>query len=808
MQKIKLLVYAAITLALVWFLGRPHSFLPLAAGKFMDPSRGFWQNAVEHSERGEEDIDIEGLEKEAKVYYDRRRVPHILAGSEMDVFLLQGYVTAKDRLWQMEFQVMAAGGRLSEVIDNPRVLENDRKMRRLGMRWAAERSLAVMEEVPETKKMLDAYTKGVNAWISKLSYADFPVEYKLLDYEPEPWTNLKTSLLLKMMAFNLTGRTTDLERGNSYLATDATTFDDYFPDFPDSLDPIIPSGTQYDFDVVEIDTPAMPYRPEKVLNTLDYPQPHPNNGSNNWAVSGSKTRSGYPILANDPHLGLSFPSIWYEIQLSAPGLNVYGASLPGAPLVIIGFNDDVAWGVTNASRDVLDWYSIEFKDATRQEYKYNGAWKKSEIRVEAIKQKNGETLMDTVIYTHHGPVMYDKNFGGESKPLNLAVRWAAHEPSNESMCFYKLNRAKNHADYRASLKHFYCPGQNMVFASQDGDIAITQQGNFPAKWPGQGEFIMDGSNPLHEWQAWIPMDQNPHIKNPERGFVSSANQIAGDSSYPYNLSGRYEEYRNRRINDWLEEREGLTPDDICLLQNDRYNLMAAENFAMLDDLLRKNELSETEKKLFGELAAWDFMNNADLRAPSIWEAWTDALYENVWASWNGEKPQMRPDPYQTAELLRRVVKGDSTVKNPFGNLSQLATKSFKEGVSDLQTWSEENGGKEWTWAAYNNVSVIHLLRQPAFSRNEIPVGGNHNIVNAAFGRHGPSWRMVVELGPEIKAWGIYPGGQSGNPGSYWYDNTIKDWANGRYYPLIMLDPENVDYGKTSYVIRFKGGKAE
>ncbi|MEN9525856.1 MAG: hypothetical protein RLZZ256_1240, partial [Bacteroidota bacterium] len=233
--------------------------------------------------------------------------------------------------------------------------------------------------------------------------------------------------------------------------------------------------------------------------------PDPSNGSNNWVLAGSKTRSGAPILCNDPHLELSLPSIWYEMQLQGPNSNVYGVSLPGSPYVIIGFNDSIAWGVTNSQRDVKDYYRIKFKDDSRTEYWFDGQWRKSKIRIEAIEVKGKGTIYDTVAYTIMGPVMFDASFTDTlAKGENLAVRWTGHDASNEGRTFYQLNRAKNYDEYEAAIQHFACPGQNFVFASKTGDIAIWQQGKFPARWPDQGLYIMPGEDSTFFWQGYIP----------------------------------------------------------------------------------------------------------------------------------------------------------------------------------------------------------------------------------------------------------------------------------------------------------------
>ena len=296
--------------------------------------------------------------------------------------------------------------------------------------------------------MFSAYTKGVNAYIHSLKESEIPLEYKLLDFKPEEWTNLRTALLLKMMAKMLSsGTENDLGNTNAKTIFSQEEFNILYPQVPDSLMPIIPKGTKFDAPGV---VPVKPLSADSLYFGIKNPiavseisKPDKNNGSNNWVVAGSKTQSGSPILANDPHLDLSLPSIWYELQLTTPTSNAYGVSLPGSPFVIIGFNDSIAWGVTNAQRDVKDYYSIKFKDNSKKEYWYNGKWEPTTIRIEEIKVKGAATVYDTVAYTVYGPVMFDESFPNDTlQKQNLAVRWTAHDPSNEGHYFLQTESCK------------------------------------------------------------------------------------------------------------------------------------------------------------------------------------------------------------------------------------------------------------------------------------------------------------------------------------------------------------------------------
>jgi len=801
------LFFTALTIFLCWSLdGKRSSAVPLALGKFLDPFHGCWQNAESKDAFQDMELGSDLLEAPITVVYDDRRVPHVFAENDHDLYFGQGYVTARDRLWQMEFQVMAAAGRLSEVIDDKRVLHADRETRRRGMVFAAENSLRGMESDPVIKTVLDGYTHGVNAYINSLSSAEYPLEYKLLDYAPEPWSNFKSALLLKYMAWKLTGRTYDFENSNALVNFGWERFQEYKMGFPDSISPIIPRDHVWPFD--SVGPPPVPADsvPLQAIHAMQFSQPDPANGSNNWAVHGSKTKNGRPILCNDPHLGMTFPSLWYEISLSSPSHTAHGASLPGSPCVISGFNEDVAWGMTNAARDVQDWYRIEFKDDRKEFYRYNNDWRKVEIRVEEFKLRNGDVLLDTVYYTHHGPIVYDENFGhadGEH-PINLAMKWTAHEESSELKAFYLLNLSKNEADYRKALVHYECPGQNFVFASRTGDVAITQQGLFPNKWKGQGLVVMDGANPDHEWQGYIPTAHNPYHKNPERGFVSSANQNPTGPNYPYHTDGLYFWNRGRRINQALDGMQNVTVDDMKRFQSESYQLMASEVLPGLLKQVPSGELSPSAAEAHAAMAGWNYFNDPKETGPCYFKSWIEAINKTYWLDSIADAvgPVILPETFTTVHMLAASAE-DSVAPALKSRHKAVLVETLEQVAAEMEQWKQDHPGEELIWLNYNNVRVVHLVRQPALSRYKIPIGGGVGVVSAANGQHGPSWKMVVELGDKPNGFGVYPGGQSGNPGSYWYDNMIDDWASGQYYPLNFFTDAAAAAPSASSTLQFK-----
>ncbi|GMV77574.1 MAG: penicillin amidase [Chitinophagaceae bacterium] len=770
-------------------------------GYFLSPQYGFWKNAEPANVDFNQDIKMPGITNQVDVYFDERLVPHVYAENDNDAYFIQGYIHAKFRLWQMEFQTHIAAGRLSEIVGEDKVA-TDKYFRRLGMVYAAENSLKVLDANPETKAACDAYTAGVNAYIKSLKPEQIPFEYKLLDYKPEPWTNLKTALFLKFMSWDLAGKAEDLTYTNAktYFG-----YDDYLKLFPitqDSLDPIIPKGTVYEKPEITVKTPttldSLYFDRKDTLTNIPPIKPNKNNGSNNWAVAGSKTKSGKPILCNDPHLGLNLPSLWFEMQITTPTYSSYGVTFPGTPAIVIGFNDSCAWGVTNAGRDVKDFYEMKFRDSTMQEYYFNNTWHKAETRTEIIKVKGKPDVEEKIAMTFLGPVMFDKSYPSDiSKNACIAVRWKAHDASNELQTFYKLNRMKNYLDYVDAISTFQCPGQNFVFASTNGDIAIRQQGAFVAKWKQQGDFLMPGTDSAYLWQGIISPKENPQMVNPERGFVSSANQQATDATYPYYLgrANLFPPYRGLIINRKLAAMNNITPEDMQHLQTDNYNVFAEICKPVLLKYIDHSKLNDTEKKYLQMFSTWNLRNDINEKGATVFKVWWDSVEVATYADEYAKATVKLPWPDEST-LIDKLISDSSNYKfidnintpDKKETITDVVTLAFKNAAKTLQDLEQKN---KLEWVKYKDTRVQHLLQIPALSNLHLPIGGGVHIINATSENHGPSWRMVVHLTNKIEAYGVYPGGQSGNPGSKYYNNFIDYWAAGKYYNIIFVNKHDV-----------------
>ncbi|MEM9983555.1 MAG: penicillin acylase family protein, partial [Bacteroidota bacterium] len=795
---LSLLVTVLLTIGLL----TPVDPLPVSIGALLDPFHGFWQNAEPSEKPAEKELTLPELDSPVLVRVEERGVPHIFAENEADLYFVQGYLTAQDRLWEMDFMVRATGGGLAEVLGvgpDSLILNQDRRMRRKGMVYGAERSLEQSLKNPHSKKVLEAFSAGVNAYLTELRPHEYPIEYKLLGYTPTDWTPLKTYLLFGALAEDLSGGSNDMAFTHEIRVWGKEVFDKLHPEYPYEQDPILPEETSWprlrELAVPPTLAPQESYHPDSLMmlsKGTALPAQEVEVGSNNWAVSPGRSASGKAMLADDPHLGLNLPSIWHEVQLSAPGINVYGVTLPGIPGVIIGFNDSISWGLTNAGFDVLDHYRIEYGGEARETYIHDGQTKKITTRAEEILVKDGAPFLDTVRYTHHGPVIYDEEYGDYAFPI--AMRWTFYEPDDKFDALYQVNRSNNAQDFIQSLKDFVCPIQNFAFADARGQIGLIQAGLLPNRWPEQGRHLLDGRLASHDWQSFVPYEMMPQVINPEQGYIGSANQHpTEEGTYPYYYTANYEDYRGRRVYQLLgaDDSAKLDLEDMKSFQLDNVSLMAADILPVLLAELDSSKLDEFGMSLYQGLREWDFAYDQNSPLPGFFEVWFRNLYLAIWQDeYQVEEGPLRyPDRSTTVGILRDSLEfsfyqkvGDSTQYDR----RQLIRDSF---AASVKRWQEEYPeASKRVWGEVKQTDIRHLARVFApFSALGLPTDGNRSILNATTRYGGPSWRMVVSMESPIRAFGVYPGGQSGNPGSAHYDDYIEMWRTGKYFPLFLMN---------------------
>ncbi|MCU0436843.1 MAG: penicillin acylase family protein [Raineya sp.] len=786
-------------------------------GVFLDPFNGFWVNAEPKNLKSKIDLNIAGLKNKVEVVLDQRLVPHIFAENDHDLYFAQGYITASHRLWQMEFLTHFAAGRLSEFVGE-KTIEVDRSQRRMGLLRSAQKTLDNILKDSTSAAVLKSYSEGVNAYIKSLSQHEFPLEYKVLNYTPEEWTPLKTVLLLKYIAYDLSVSGNDDFANTLAMAKyGENVTDSLYTHHPFRVQPVIPTKSPLDFkpakklnqpkgyDSISRTMAKNLQETQKILDEKYKPKEEKSKGSNNWAIGAKKTETGFPILASDPHLSLKLPSIWYEIQLVSPNVNVYGVSLPGTPTVVIGFNEKIAWGITSAYTDGLDFYQIKFKDEKLDEYFHDGVWKKTVTHKEIIKVKGGKDIIEYIQYTHHGPIVLEKpaklypnkpnDLYNVTVPYQHAMYWiGADSTSNEILTFYKLNRASKYDDFLNAFASFSCPSLAFAYADADKNIAMYIAGRIPMRWSGQGKYILDGSSSVFEYKERIPFNQNPKVLNPEQQFVASANQLITDTTtYPYYVGYDFiSPERAIRINEKLNAMTRIKYENIRELQNDVLGVHAREALPKLLNGLDTTILKDDAQKVYRILKKWNYLYQSDSQGATCFEIWFSEFRIALWQDELGYIPNY-PNTDQTLRVLlkdtaSRWIDDISTTNKE--TLKNLINNSFNKAIDKLKE-KHKGSDENWFWGKHKGFHLDHLLI-PNLGLSNLMTSGSSRTVNATSDSHGPSWRMVVMLGANSpRAYGIYPGGQSGNPGSLYYANMVENWRLGELEELLFLkSPKN------------------
>lgn len=777
------LLFFVINLGLFFVFENGFKQIPPIA-KLLNPFTGFWQNA-EHKNKPRKNFTLKGVDGPIEISFDENMIPSISAKTDRDLYFAQGYVTASDRLWQMDFQARAAAGRLSEVVGEV-ALSFDRMQRRKGLMYGATNALRSLKEEKIFYSLIEAYVQGVNAYIKTLSYKNLPIEYKLLNYAPENFTPMHILGIAMLLADTTCGTSYALANTADYFSLGKEIFELIFPDQLYEEHPVIKKGALWKTFGSKIKVPEILeiVRPNTSNNEKAFKETPKSSGSNNWSISPIKTQSkSTTYLANDPHLDLSLPSIWYPMHLESDNLTVTGVTIPGLPGVFIGFNKNIAWGITLACMDVKGWYHIEFRDETRQEYKYENMWLKSQFVREEIKVKNGKTFYDTILYTHLGPMVYDDSFPNQYGFNNIAMKWIAHNPGKELLGVYEINKAATYTEFEQGISRFRMPVLNVNYADKDSNIALNIVGAIPNKWLGQARFVMPGRLAVYDWASYVPQDHNPKVLNPAQGYVSSANQRSTDGDYPYYYHHYMEErFRNKRINEVLNPHHKVVLKDMMKLQNDNFNQLAYDSIDLLRRSIDVTELNEKELECYNILMAWDFNNDVEKVAPSVFKAWQNKVEDILWRELYECKHL--PNIHRTMAILRNEALCSKLDLGKYESAKNIIRTAFTQAVDSLLTWQKENDNKMYTWGNYRILKINHLLYIKSFGIHELKVGGGKNIVNANEGPVGSSMRLIVEFNNNsVTGYFSYPGGQSGNPGSFYYDNLVGDWECGKYIKL-------------------------
>ena len=788
---------------------RPVGPVP-ALGALLDPSRGVWANA--RPADGPPRLSMAGLSGPVRIVYDDRRVPHIFAQSEEDAYRALGYAVARDRLLQLHVQALAASGRLTELAGEP-ALPLDREMRGLGLPRAAERALGAAGDTSTSARVLRAYADGVNAWIDGLAPGRLPMEFKLLGARPERWSPLHSLHMMHRMGYTLAYAAPEIDRAAAAARVGAEAAASLFPDHAPIVEPIQPNGDGAPrIGGERIAPPGAPdvqaartvaaieaFVPLRVQGAA--PEEREHLASNNWAVAPRRSASGHALLAGDPHLQLTLPSIWYEAHLVVPGrLDAYGVTIPGLPGIIIGFNRDVAWTFTNTGADVLDFFAEEVDDPARPtRHRVDGDWRAVEQRVETYRGKDGEIVaVDTLRFTHRGPLRRDSAFAPGGTPRWLSMRWTVLEPSDALGAFRDGARATSSRGFLDALaRGYFAPAQNMLVADRAGTIAMRSTGHYPVRaGDGSGMVVRDGRRSANDWRGYLPPERYPQAFDPAQGFLASANQQPIDPRATRDYwGGGYDPWRALRINALLRADSAVTTETMRRWQTDPGSERAA---LFVPAFLRAAErigagqgaTAERIREAGRLLAQWDRRYTRESTRAVLFEEAMAQLPGRTWeelvaTARNGGPPRRVATP---GSAVLAALLADSA--NAWWDDRRTATRVEDRDavlagalVAAHDSLIARHGAPDaggWTWSRRRHATVDHLLLLPAFSRRALPVQGGTGTLSPAFGNgtHGASWRMVVEMGPTPRAWVTYPGGQSGDPASPAYADRLPRWLAG------------------------------
>ncbi len=773
---------------------------------------------------------VPGLERPVEVIRDHWGVPHLYAQTRRDLFFSQGYVHAQDRLWQMEFSRRLGHGRLAEIVGEAG-FEADRLVRTVGFTRAARRDLPLLDD--ECRSVLQAYSDGINAFVRAHPHR-LPLEFTLLRTSPSPWEPLDTLVYGRVQGWVLS-HNWEKEVLQAVLVAQlgperaAQLRDDYSPANP----LILPEQTCASLAAQFLSELR---RAVQWLPALRY-----QGLSNNWVVDGKRSATGMPLLANDPHLGLDLPGIWYENHLSCPGFQVAGVSFPGVPGVVIGHNEHIAWGVTAAIPDNQDLYLERFHPDDATLYQVGDGWERATVHREEVRVR-GEAVprLIEVLETRHGPVMTSLlPLDGESHKVALALRWTGNEPSQLTRSVLRLNAAGNWTEFTEALRDFDCPPQNFVYADRGGNIGLYVPGRMPIRQNGLGLVPAPGWDGEHEWKGWIPHEELPHAFNPAQGYLVTANNKVAGIEYPHHYScDQYDGQRARRITDLLLAQDKASMDDFARIQMDVHTLSGAEFADLLlssrSSLVNHPALRDHRAqaaRMLSLLETWDRRLSVDSPEATVYELTEHFAAQRVFHPWLGDitdrylglnlGPLFHYSSHQannSRSVLRRLLREDAGDWFRDKEGRSLSREDILAGaLADAIAYLRQHRGEDvagWRWGDVHRIVFHHSLGKVkpldrVLNRGPYPLAGDGDTVCAAFFRPqlplndysaGPSWRMILDLSDWDASLGVIPGGQSGHPASRHYDDQLPLWRAGEYHPLAWSRPRVEAVAKARLVL--------
>lgn len=769
-------------------------------------------------------VQLDELQQQTEVHWDPYAVPYIYAENEDDLYYTIGYIHAQERLWQMTLSQLAAEGRFAEFLGED-MIEYDIYQRTLGFWETAKR---IEAEAPDSLiHIMEQYSAGVNEFIRQ-NESNLPAEFTLLDVKPIEWTPTHSFALLRLMAWDQNIHWWS-ELTYAYLAEqmDFYNFQQLVPVYDDQYPTTLSESESSGFA-----SAAIPFLETELEFRRFLQKEGTQFGSNAWAVNGSKTDTGLPILAGDPHMGLSIPGFWYEASYHTPNHQISGATIPGFPFVVLGQNEYLAWSMTNIMSDDTDFFSEQVNPENPNEYIVDSVtdsittYQEFQTRKEIIEVKDSDDKLHIVRSTKHGPVISDIHPDSSLGDKVISLEWMGHEVSQELWAVYKMNHAETMGQFQDAVELFHSPGMNFIYADSENNIAIFTGANLPIRDYNPLMF-RDGWDPSYDWQDTIPFDQLPHKINPEEGFVAHANNKMHTDSYPYYISTFWEPpSRIMRINQLLETNNSLNVENMEAIQNDVYSEHARETTEMILPILRSGENADQLQTALSYLENWNFEYTSTSTAASIFDLFFINLSRNILVDDIGETVfnNLARLEHLPITIISEMLKNNSTYFDD-KNTSQTETRDqiVRESmVQTLQQLNSEFGSEpfEWRWenvleftlrppllgeASQNPDApgVLKVIVNNLFSKGPYTVSGNSMSINKAqyswdfpFEMHlGPSIRRIIDFSTPGKSQSILPTGQSGNPLSTNYGDQTNLWLEGRYRFIYQ---DSTFFRETSY----------
>lgn len=746
-------------------------------------------------------IQLKGMEAETSVYRDEYGVPHVFAASDHDAYFTVGFLHAQDRLWQLELVRRAGQGKLAEVLGEP-ALVIDKMFRTLDLWSHTQRLAAELDDT--TRSALQAYADGVSAFIAA-NRGKYPVEFDLLKIDPEPWTVEHSVLISRLMAWELNySRWVDIVLGELVERFGPEKAAEIFPSWPAGAELIVPDalrGRRVAFMGLDLLKADQAYR--SILGSGGF-----QSGSNAWAVAGTKSATGKPILANDPHLLFAIPARWYDIHISAPGFDVAGASIVGTPFVVIGRNRAIAWGVTNAMMDDQDFFVEEVDSVSHPtRYRFNNGWRPVEQRIDSILVKDGRPVLMTTYRTHRGPIVNRMEESARFSRNLLSMRWTGHDISHELRTFYLLNRASNWQEFRNALRSFGGPAQNFVYADTAGNIGYQTGGRLPVRKTKTHTLPFPGWTDEFDWKGFVPFDQMPQLFNPPEGFVATANNKIVSDSYPHYISNLWEpHWRITRITELLRTKPQFKVEEMERMQNDLHSPHAKEIVPLILKAFEGEEVEqENVRTALNYFRNWNFEMKQEDVSTTLFQTFFSTMIENTLEDEMGKEllalyDTLPSTPLSVMTNLMRVGNSDwfDNITTPRREtMEEIVRTSLREAVAMLE---QTLGGelKEWQWGRLHTVEFRHVfggneILRPVFNRGPYPIGGAHSTINngnfslgSPFHNNvGPSTRQIFDLSDVNNGRAVTPPGQSGQLFHRSYDDQIGLWREGKYRRWMM-----------------------